>query len=56
VLNNLRAIPNARIFTALKGSSQGLFSFHANPKYFLFYPSHQIFGHMHGVLNVGKKN
>jgi hypothetical protein len=25
------------------------------PKYFLFHPSHRIFGHMHGALNVGKK-
>jgi hypothetical protein len=25
-------------------------------KYFLCHPSHRIFGHMHGVLNIGKKN
>jgi hypothetical protein len=25
------------------------------PKYFIFHPSHRIFGRMHGALNVGKK-
>jgi hypothetical protein len=29
---------------------------HANPKYFLLHPSHQIFKRMHEALNVGKKN
>jgi hypothetical protein len=29
---------------------------HPNPKYFLFYPSHQIFQRRHGALNVGKKS
>jgi hypothetical protein len=29
---------------------------HPNPKYFIFHPSHQIFRHMHGALNVGKKD
>jgi hypothetical protein len=33
-----------------------LFSCHANPKYFLFHPSHRIFRRMHGVLNIGKKD
>jgi hypothetical protein len=33
-----------------------VFTSHANPKYFLFHPSHQIFGRMHGALNVGKKD
>jgi hypothetical protein len=33
-----------------------LFTFHPNPKYFLFHPSHQIFRRMHGTLNVGKKD
>jgi hypothetical protein len=37
-------------------SATALFSCHANPKYFLFHPSHRIFKRMHGVLNVGKKN
>jgi hypothetical protein len=32
-----------------------LFTWHANPKYFLFHLSHQIFKRMHGALNVGKK-
>jgi hypothetical protein len=36
--------------------TRALFSCHANPKYFLFHPSHQIFKHIHGALNVGKKN
>jgi len=35
---------------------QALFTFHPNPKYFLFHPSHQIFRRMHGALNVGKKD
>jgi hypothetical protein len=34
---------------------QGAFTSHANPKYFLFHPLHQIFERMHVVLNVGKK-
>jgi hypothetical protein len=34
---------------------EAVFTWHANPKYFLFHPSHQIFEHMHGTLNVGKK-
>jgi HEPN domain-containing protein len=34
---------------------KALFTSHANPKYFLFHPSHQIFERMHEVLNVGKK-
>jgi hypothetical protein len=33
----------------------GVFTSHANSKYFLFHPSYQIFGHMYGVLNVDKK-
>jgi hypothetical protein len=45
---NIKLVPWRR-------ASEGLFSSHANPKYFLFHPSHQIFGHMHEVLNVGKK-
>jgi hypothetical protein len=36
--------------------TEGVFTSHANPKYFLFYPSHRIFGRMHGALNVGKKD
>jgi hypothetical protein len=35
--------------------SMALFTSHANPKYFLFLSSHQIFGRMNGVLNIGKK-
>jgi hypothetical protein len=35
---------------------QALFSCHANPKYFLFHPSHQIFRRMRGALNVGEKD
>jgi hypothetical protein len=35
---------------------QALFTSHPNPKYFLFYPSHQIFRRMYGALNVGKKD
>jgi hypothetical protein len=27
-----------------------------HPKFFAQYPSHRIFGHMHGALNVDKKN
>jgi hypothetical protein len=34
----------------------GVFTSHANPKYFLFHPLHRIFGRMHGALNVGKKD
>jgi hypothetical protein len=37
-------------------STKGPFTSHANPKYFLFHPSHQIFKRMYGALNVGKKN
>jgi hypothetical protein len=33
-----------------------LFTSHANPKYFIFHPSHRIFRRMHGTLNVGKKD
>jgi hypothetical protein len=36
--------------------AEALFTFHANPKYFLFHPSHRIFQRMHGALNVGKKD
>jgi hypothetical protein len=36
--------------------NKGVFTSHANPKYFLFHPSHRIFGRMHGALNVGKKD
>jgi threonine/homoserine/homoserine lactone efflux protein len=36
--------------------TKGVFTSHANPKYFLFYSSHRIFGRMHGALNVGKKD
>jgi hypothetical protein len=36
--------------------TKALFSWHANPKYFFFHPSHQIFRYMHGALNVGKKD
>jgi Holliday junction resolvasome RuvABC ATP-dependent DNA helicase subunit len=32
------------------------FTSHANPKYFLFHPSHRIFRRMHRALNVGKKD
>jgi hypothetical protein len=35
---------------------EAVFTSHANPKYFLFHPSYRIFGRMHGVLNVGKKD
>jgi hypothetical protein len=35
---------------------KGVFTFHVNPKYFFFHPSHRIFGCMHGALNVGKKD
>jgi hypothetical protein len=35
--------------------TMALFTSHANPKYFFFHPSHQIFRRMHGVLNIGKK-
>jgi hypothetical protein len=34
---------------------QGVFTSHANSKYFFFHPSHRIFEHMHETLNVGKK-
>jgi hypothetical protein len=37
------------------GNNKGVFTSHANPKYFFFHPSHRIFGRMHGVLNVVKK-
>jgi threonine/homoserine/homoserine lactone efflux protein len=30
--------------------SQGVFTSHANPKYFLFHPSHRIFRRMHGGM------
>jgi hypothetical protein len=36
--------------------SLALFTSHANPKYFLFHPSHRIFRRIHGALNVGKKD
>jgi hypothetical protein len=32
------------------------FTSHASPKYFLFHLSHQIFGRMHGALNIDKKD
>jgi hypothetical protein len=35
--------------------TEGVFTWHANPKYFLFHLSHRIFERMHGVLNIGKK-
>jgi hypothetical protein len=35
---------------------EGVFTSHANPKYFLFHPSHRIFRRMHEALNVGKKD
>jgi hypothetical protein len=34
----------------------GVFTSHANPKYFFFHSSHRIFGRMYGALNVGKKD
>jgi hypothetical protein len=34
---------------------EAVFTSHANPKYFIFHPSHQIFRRIHEVLNVGKK-
>jgi hypothetical protein len=34
---------------------EALFTSHANPKYLIFHPSHRIFKHMNGALNVGKK-
>jgi hypothetical protein len=37
-------------------SIQGVFTSHANPKYFFFHPSHQIFKRMHGALNIDKKD
>jgi hypothetical protein len=36
--------------------AQALFTSHLNPKYFLFYLSHQIFRHMYRALNVDKKD
>jgi hypothetical protein len=33
-----------------------VFTSHANPKYFLFHPSHRIFRRMHVALNIGKKD
>jgi hypothetical protein len=35
--------------------SKSLFSSSPNPKKFAQYPSHRIFGRMHGTLNIGKK-
>jgi hypothetical protein len=37
-------------------STMASFTFHTNPKYFLFHPSHRIFRRMHEALNVGKKD
>jgi hypothetical protein len=37
-------------------AGKAVFTSHANPNYFLFHPSHQIFGRMHGALNIGKKD
>jgi hypothetical protein len=37
-------------------SIAALFISHANPKYFLFHPSHRIFRCMREALNVGKKD
>jgi hypothetical protein len=37
------------------GAPMALFTSHPNPKYFIFYLSHQIFRRMHGALNIGKK-
>jgi hypothetical protein len=39
-----------------KDQSMGVFTSRTNPKYFLFHPSHRIFGRMHETLNVGKKD
>jgi hypothetical protein len=41
--------------SVLFSAAFGLFTFYANLKYFLFYPSHRIFKRIHGTLNVGKK-
>jgi hypothetical protein len=45
----------ARLSVQGSEETKGVFTSHANPKYFLFALSHQIFRYMHGVLNVGKK-
>jgi hypothetical protein len=42
-------------FALVAFCTEALFTWHANPKYFLFYPSHRIFKRIHGALNVGKK-
>jgi hypothetical protein len=36
--------------------TMGVFTSQANQKYFLFHPSHRIFGRMHRALNVDKKD
>jgi hypothetical protein len=37
-------------------TTRGVFTSHANPKYFLFHLLYQIFERMYGVLNIGKKD
>jgi subtilisin family serine protease len=51
-------VKSAIVTTGMFASSNtmALFTSHANPKYFLFHPSHQIFRRMYGALNVGKKD
>jgi hypothetical protein len=44
------------VTTARKKKKTALFTSYPNPKYFLFHLSHQIFRHMHGALNVDKKD
>jgi hypothetical protein len=38
-----------------KIQTRGVFTSHANLKYFIFYLLHQIFRRMYEVLNIGKK-
>jgi mTERF domain-containing protein len=51
-----RVVKPNMAFLRQSGLTEALFTFHANPKYFLFHPSHRIFRRMHGALNVVKKD
>jgi hypothetical protein len=56
-LGNGESKPNSTYGSLLSCpcSLLGPFTFYANSKYFLFHPSHPIFGRVHRVLNIDKK-
>jgi hypothetical protein len=49
-------VPRPLFLRKVQCPLQAVFTSHANPKYFLFHPSHRIFRRMHETLNIGKKD